>query len=90
MRFRVHVLFMAMVLAATVQVGKAKIKINPGFTKNLLDVVGNWLGIAQVNMGDFYNWSHQCNWWGIKHLIHNCPTYDPTPDEDTFVDAEDD
>lgn len=41
-------------------------------------------------MGDFYNWSHQCNWWGIKHLIRNCPTYDPTPDEDTFVDTEDD
>lgn len=50
-----------------------KISVRPGFTRNLLDVIGNWLDIAGTNMGDWYKWSHQCNWPLINKIVLNCP-----------------
>ncbi|KAF9538669.1 hypothetical protein EC957_006374 [Mortierella hygrophila] len=72
---KIPVLFILAVF--TLQVCESKVTVKPGFTKNLLDVIGNWLGIAQPNLGDWYAASHQCNWPWIKHLVLNCPTSMP-------------
>ncbi|KAF7720733.1 hypothetical protein EC973_006232, partial [Apophysomyces ossiformis] len=83
---KVKALVVFTLLAAVMQSSEAKIRVQPGFTRNLLDVIGNWLGIAQVNLQDWYEYSHQCNWPLINKIVLNCPRRDPDPEEVTYVD----
>ncbi|KAF9926890.1 hypothetical protein BGZ67_007895 [Mortierella alpina] len=76
---KLSVLFILSVLTV-MQACEGKVSVKPGFTKNLLDVIGNWLGIGQTNMGDWYQWSHQCNWPLIKNIVLNGPTSSPSSD----------
>ncbi|KAG9322431.1 hypothetical protein KVV02_004785 [Mortierella alpina] len=76
---KLSVLFILSVFTV-MQACEGKVSVKPGFTKNLLDVIGNWLGIGQTNMGDWYQWSHQCNWPLIKNIVLNCPTSSPSSD----------